>query len=122
MKPKFYSRKGNICTCECFIIDLDDKTLDKVMIKYKIKINKDIKHHYYSGTKPHFGEYDGIYEFPIHMINLPISDLSFNTNYFKRDGIYVPFVYSITVPDSNEYLTFKKKEERKKKLKKLKKN
>jgi hypothetical protein len=45
--PKNYSRKGFICTCECFIIDKNNKKIDTGMIKYKVNPNKNLDLSFY---------------------------------------------------------------------------
>lgn len=123
--PKKYSRKGLICTCECFITDENSKTIDTGLIRYKVKPCRSSS--FFSNTKknrwgssPNWGEFEDIVELPelIKKMNkIPL----IQDGYFKRDGVHMPFIHSLILNNDmvNEYLIIKKQVERNKKLKSL---
>lgn len=135
--PKKYSRKitkeGFICTCECFIVAIGDLSsayhdyIDKIQVKYEILPNKYLNRNIYDKPKGKYsyssyiysGKFKKMIELPNFFDKLDDNKYIINIAYFTRDGVEVPFVYSIEI-DKNEYLLLKNKEERRKKLNKIK--
>ena len=120
-KPKNYSRKEFICSCECFIVDENNSTIDKAMIKYKVSPNKKNVNFSRSESKKYWftpsswGEFDKVTEYPKIISKLENNEFEITTGTFLRDGINMPFVFSVMVYDKNKYLTLKTQETRKSK-------
>lgn len=116
MKPKKYSRKGNICSCEVQVVS-ETKFLDVVMIKYEITTHKnkqiwDVKNAKY---QRYFGEFKQIVELPKIFDNI---EYKIKTSSFNRDNVQVPVV-SLIMVDGKKYELLKLRENRKNKLKKI---
>jgi len=124
-KPKKYSRKSRICSCECPIFDTNENILDKIMVKYEVEPNKDLsyveflKKKYWTSFSQIWGEFEKVIELSPIFDKLKDTEYTIATGFFTRDKVQMPFISSITV-NSQKYLTLKKQEERKMKLKKLK--
>lgn len=115
MKPKKYSRTGNICSCEVSVAS-ETKILDNVMIKYEIMYNNkqiwDIRKAKY---QQYFGEFKQIVELPKIFDKI---GYKFQISSFNRDNVQIPVV-SLIMVDGEKYELLKLIENRKDKLKKL---
>lgn len=137
MKPKNYSRKSLICTCDCQVVSSESTPrvlLDNVVVKYKVKPIKGNKYThgisknefkdsrwgttYYS----YWGEFDGIVELPDLFKKLNDDEFSIKTAFFTRDNRQMPFVSEIEVYNTEKYNILKLKTQRNKKLKNIIKN
>jgi hypothetical protein len=134
-KPKNYSRKMFICTCQCPIITIQpsshkDKVLDRVMVKYEIEFNKDRNYNINSvvNYKPsrynytnhqYWGKFKQVIEIPALFYKLEDEDYIVKTATFERDGVRVPFICEIEILNIEKYEIVKNKQERKKKLNKI---
>lgn len=129
-KPKNYSRKNSICSCEC-PIRLDGKTIDKFMIKYEIEPDKSIKKiipniksnygikYWATGTNTYWGKFKKVVELPEVLNKMENDEYLIKTGHFTRDNIEVPFVYEIEILNIQKYNTTKIQLERNKKIKNL---
>ena len=126
-KPKNYSRKKYICSCECPIY-FENEQLDKIMVKYEIvpnKENKYIKVNKYNpgrwGTSyAYWGTFKRVVDLSI-VNKMDDEDYIVKTSTFTRDNIQVPFICGIEVLNGQKYESIKIQQQRKGKLKKLRK-
>lgn len=127
--PKNYSRKGKICSCLCPIYyeKNDTKMSDKTIIKYEVEPNKHTNSKFIPKLKKnqwasyqYWGEFKKIVELPQIFSKLDEEDYVVKIGSFSRDNIQMPCVASIVILNVDKYLTIKNKEERKKKLNKIK--
>ena len=117
-----YSRKKNICTCECSVYS-DFTFIEKIIVKYEIEFNKDLKYKPIKNTwstQQYFGEFKKIVELPKFLETfIEGQDYKITTSHFTRDKILVPYVSKIQVENLEKYQTLKKQHQRKNKLKKI---
>jgi hypothetical protein len=131
-KPKNYSRKMFICTCQCPIITFDTNTnkryniiIDNVMVKYEIEFNTKsnyipVKYNKYSYTNyQNFGKFKQVIEIPSVFYKLNDDDYVIKVSRFERDGVMVPFISEIEILNIKNYEIIKNQLDRKKKLNKI---
>ena len=121
-KPRKFSRKVFICSCECAVIPNASKNiLDKVIVKYEIEYDQDFNYSYtpqksYWGSYQYWGKFKKIVELPKIFEKLNDNEYTIYTGYFTRDNCQMPCIYKIEILNESKYLNLKKQEERKKKL------
>ena len=123
LKPKNFSRKVFICSCQC-VISCGSNALEYVTVKYEVDPNKEL--HYYAERKksfwstPHiWGKIKRIIELPSMFSKLDEEDFIVYTGYFRRDNVDMPFVSNIEIFNIEKYKKIKLQEQRKEKLSKL---
>lgn len=121
-KPKNYSRKECICSCECPISN-NGKIIDRIMVKYEVEPNKNI---YKINNKNknkfmlfYWGNFKEVIQLSPIFDKLEDDDFVIKTSYFTRDNIQMPFIYGIEIKNIEKYKMLKLKEERRKKLGKI---
>jgi hypothetical protein len=128
-KPKNYSRKGYICSCECPIF-IDGKIVDRIMVKYEVEPNKKIDNYNRKSPKTNFRYnwqtnyiYWGMFKQVIHLSpifdKLEKDDFVVKTSTFTRDNIQVPFIYEIQINNIEKYKKIKTMFERRDKINRL---
>lgn len=123
-KPRNYSRKNYICSCECPICD-DGKIIDRFMVKYEIEPNKNIikqSKNYGHGrwsTYSYWGKFGKVIELPSIINKMNDDEYIVKTGHFTRDNIQVPFICEIEILNIQKYNMLKTQIQRKKKLKNL---
>ncbi len=134
-KPKNYSRKMFICTCQCPIMTFDTNTnkkyniiIDNVTVKYEIEFNKDkqftpvsnySKNKYSYTNYQNFGKFKQVIQIPSVFYKLNDEDYVVKVARFERDGVMVPFISEIEVLNIKNYEIIKNQLDRKKKLNKI---
>lgn len=125
-KPRNYSRKGYICSCECPILD-DGKIIDKIMVKYEIEPNKKVDTYYKKSLKGKYSwetyKYWGTFKQVIQLSpifdKLEDDDYIVKTSTFTRDNVQVPFICEIYINNIEKYKKIKTMLERKAKIDRL---
>ena len=130
-KPKNYSRKSLICSCDCPVMYNEEEPrihLDNIKVKYSVKT---IKHSKYTSTKntytkgrwgttySHWGEFDDVVELPEMFSKLNDDEFSVKLSEFTRDNRQMPYICEIEVYNMKKYKTLKIQEQRSKKLKNI---
>lgn len=136
-KPKNYSRKMYICSCQCPIVTFDTNTnksyniiIDRMMVKYEIEFNTDSKYtplskynknkYSYTNTNyQNFGKFKQVIEIPSVFYKLNDDDYVIKVSRFERDGVMVPFISEIEILNIKNYEIIKNQLDRKKKLNKI---
>jgi len=118
-KPKKYSRKLFICTCECRVYSIS-LVLDRVMVKYEVEPNKvlstiKLKKTQW-GSYQYWGQFKQVIELPSVFSKLDEKDFIIKTGFFTRDGVQMPFIHEISILNAQKYLLIKNQEDRKQKL------
>lgn len=123
-KPKNYSRKDKICSCLCPIFFSNQ--IERVMVKYEVEPNKQqtnfipkLKKNQWS-TYEYWGEFKQIIQLPDIFSKLNEEDYVIKIGSFLRDNIQMPCISHIDIINTQKYLNIKNKEERRKKLVKIK--
>lgn len=127
-KPKNYSRKGKICSCLCPIIYGDKSKLyvERAIVKYEVEPKKESSSYIPKlnknqwATHECWGTFTKTIELPEIFSKLDEEDYVVKTGTFTRDNIQMPCVAEILILNVNKYLNIKNREERKKKLNKIK--
>jgi len=123
-KPKKYSRKLFICTCECRVYSTSTSLiLDRIIVKYEVEPNKvlstiKLKKTQW-GNNHYWGQFKQVIELPSIFSKLDESDFIIETGFFKRDGVQMPFIHEISISNAQKYFLIKNQEDRKQKLSKI---
>jgi hypothetical protein len=130
IKPKNFSRKVFICSCQCTVLsrDLTYSTAvvyENVMVKYEVEPNKDLNYEEllnrkYWSQKISWGKFKKVVELPLIFSKLNEEDFIVYIGHFTRDKVLMPFISKIEILNIEKYNILKIKEQRKDKLKKIK--
>jgi len=123
--PKNYSRKNTICTCLC-IVASEVKTIEYVKVKYEVSptgkgvapIRQPKKK--YKPAHQDWGTFKQAIEIPEIFNKLDDEDYTVMVGTFLRDNVSMPFISAIIINNIEKYNIIKQKEERRKKLSKIK--
>lgn len=127
-KPKKYSRKKYICSCECPVYS-EDLVIDRIMVQYEIMPNKELNKYtkvnqYNTGrwgtSYAYWGTFKRVVDLSI-VNKMNDEDYIVKTSTFTRDNVQVPFICGIEVLNGQKYESIKIQHQRKGKLKKLRK-
>ena len=124
IKPKNFSRKVFICSCQCPIVGVGNDG-GYANVKYEVEPNKDM--HYVKTKYPTpnwytpecWGQFKRVIELPPIFSKLNDEDFIVYTGFFMRDNVQMPSISHIEIVNKEKYKIIKLKESRKEKINRI---